>query len=410
MSTNKSKNYSIQDAFKSLDMLEEEEVLSVEEEMQTKRILTENTITDEQVSTEVETINHDEIDAEIEEFNKNLRRLKEKYDRNSKTLSENELKQLKDAGILETSESAVENIITEEQKINVADKKQVEQELDNINKENNEEEIEMVVDVEAETVDELKSSYMGNYILQCPVCHTLIYKSEEDVIHSDDEDLVNVDEACPHCKSEDGFIIVGKVAPVTKENEEEDSEEDEEDKENEEETPEDDSENTEDVEKETKEESSENDEKDKTKNESVQSMPLELNFDDLNEELFNRLATKYLNNIYENVDSFETKTGSVDEDDSRVTLEGVINFKSGKKMDTKFVFEAKALTKKGRVRFIGMNESLSPSKKPFVLVGRIVEKVLMPESLTYNYSVRVDEELKRIYGRVVEDLSKIIKK
>ena len=61
------KNYSIQDAFKSLDMLEEEEVLSVEEEMQTKRILTENTITDEQVSTEVETINHDEIDAEIED-------------------------------------------------------------------------------------------------------------------------------------------------------------------------------------------------------------------------------------------------------------------------------------------------------------------------------------------------------
>lgn len=406
MSTNKSKNYSIQDAFKSLDMLEEEEVLSVKEEVKTKRILSENTITDEQVSTEVETINSDEIDAEIEKFNKNLHRLKEKYDRNSKTLSENELKQLKDAGILETSEPVVENIIAEEQKINVADKKQVEQELDNINKENNEEEIEMVVDVEADTVDELKDSYIDNYILQCPVCHTLIYKPEEEVIHSDDEDLVNVEEACPHCKSEDGFTIVGKVAPVTKENEEEDSEEDEEDKKNEEETPEDDNENTEDVEKETKEESSENNEEDKTKNESVQSMPLELNFDDLNEELFNRLATKYLNNIYENVDSFETKTGSVDEDDSRVTLEGVINFKSGKKIDTKFVFEAKALTKKGRVRFIGMNESLSSSKKPFVLVGRIVEKVLMPESLTYNYSVKVDEELKRIYGRVVEDLSK----
>ena len=150
--------------------------------------------------------------------------------------------------------------------------------------------------------------------------------------------------------NEDGFTCWSN-----KRKEEEDSEEDEEDKENEEETPEDDNENTDDVEKETKEESSENDEEDKTKNESVQSMPLELNFDDLNEELFNRLATKYLNNIYENVDSFETKTGSVDEDDSRVTLEGVINFKSGKKMDTKFVFEAKALTKKGRVRFIGMN-------------------------------------------------------
>ena len=68
MSTNKSKNYSIQDAFKSLDMLEEEEVLSVKEEVKTKRILSENTITDEQVSTEVETINSDEIDAEIEKI------------------------------------------------------------------------------------------------------------------------------------------------------------------------------------------------------------------------------------------------------------------------------------------------------------------------------------------------------
>ena len=71
-------------------------------------------------------------------------------------MTENELKQLKDAGILETSESDVENIVTEE-KINRKNK------LRNliISTKNNEEEIEMVVDVEAETADELKDSYIG---------------------------------------------------------------------------------------------------------------------------------------------------------------------------------------------------------------------------------------------------------
>ena len=314
-----------------------------------------------------------------------------------KSLSSDEFKQLKESGLIEQAESS-ENI-NEEQKVNIGDKQQVQQELDELNKEVTEEEIEMVVDVEAETVEDLKDSYVGSFILQCPVCKTLVYKDEQDVVHSEeDEDIVNVEESCPHCKSEEGFVIVGKVAPVEDEEETEEETEEDTEEETEEET---ETEESDDVETE--------DEEDDVQTESLTLEAPQFDIDDLNEELFNRLATKYLNNIYENVDNFITESGEVEEDTNKVTLEGTINFKSGKKLATKFVFEAKALTKKGRVRLIGMNENLSSSKKTFILVGRIVDKVLMAESLTYNYSVKVNEELKRIYGRVTEDLSKFNK-
>lgn len=396
---NKITVYSIQDAFKSLDMLEDEEVMIAEETTSAKKILSENVDTSVE-SDELEGLTEEQIldiDAEIEEFTNKLRKLKEKYDRNPKSLSSDEFKQLKESGLIEQAESS-ENI-NEEQKVNIGDKQQVQQELDELNKEVTEEEIEMVVDVEAETVEDLKDSYVGSFILQCPVCKTLVYKDEQDVVHSEeDEDIVNVEESCPHCKSEEGFVIVGKVAPVEDEEETEEETEEDTEEETEEET---ETEESDDVETE--------DEEDDVQTESLTLEAPQFDIDDLNEELFNRLATKYLNNIYENVDNFITESGEVEEDTNKVTLEGTINFKSGKKLATKFVFEAKALTKKGRVRLIGMNENLSSSKKTFTLVGRIVDKVLMAESLTYNYSVKVNEELKRIYGRVTEDLSKFNK-
>lgn len=400
--TNKITAYSIQDAFKSLDMLEDEEVMIVEEATPAKKILSENVDTSVE-SEESEGLTEEQIldiDAEIEEFTNKLRKLKEKYDKNPKSLSSSEFKQLKESGLIEQEESS-ENI-NEEQKVNIGDKQQVQQELDELNKEVTEEEVEMVVDVEAGTVEDLKDSYVGSFILQCPVCKTLVYKDEHEVVHSEeDEDIVNVEESCPHCKSEEGFVIVGKVAPIEDEVKSTDDEETEEDaeKETEEETETEDQDNV----------NTEEDEEEDVQTESLTLEAPQFDIDDLNEELFNRLATKYLNNIYENVDNFITESGEVEEDTNKVTLEGTINFKSGKKLATKFVFEAKALTKKGRVRLIGMNENLSSSKKTFVLVGRIVDKVLMAESLTYNYSVKVNEELKRIYGRVTEDLSKFNK-
>lgn len=418
MSTNKTKNYSIQDAFKSLDMIEDEAVLNIEETAPVRKILSEQVVS-EQFVDEMETsvIDNDAIDAEIERLNQHLHQLKEKYDKNSKSLKAEEINELRDAGLLKETLSEKDDVINEEQKINIADKKQVEQELADINKEEKEDDVEMVVDVEAETVDELKDSYIDDYILQCSVCHTLIYKNKEDVVYSEeDEEIANVEEACPHCKSKEGFHVVGKVAPINSEesddkpdesgelNKSEDDNEKEADMENKVSDKEKNKESDESENEVNKEENSEESDEGTEKNEELSSTSLSLNFDDLNENLFNRLTTKYLNNIYENVDNFTAESGEVNEDENKIIIEGAINFKSGKKLNTKFIFEAKAITKKGRVRFIGMNESLSSSKKTFVLVGRIVEKVLMPESLTYNYSLKVNEELKKIYGRVTEDL------
>jgi len=74
---------------------------------------------------------------------------------------------------------------------------------------------------------------MGKVILDCNVCHSLLYKDPEEVIE-DGED-VNVDEECPFCYSQSGFKVVGQVKPFVREDEEEEDEEGEEPEEAEEE-------------------------------------------------------------------------------------------------------------------------------------------------------------------------------
>lgn len=70
-----------------------------------------------------------------------------------------------------------------------------------------------IIDVDAETEDELKDSYVDKVILECPICHSLIYKDEDELVISEDEAICNVDDECPYCMSTDGYTIVGRVAP-----------------------------------------------------------------------------------------------------------------------------------------------------------------------------------------------------
>lgn len=78
-----------------------------------------------------------------------------------------------------------------------------------------------VIDPEAENEDELKDSYEGDVILRCSVCKQDMYKSPEDVVISESEELANIDETCPNCYSTDGFYIIGQVAPYPPEESEE---------------------------------------------------------------------------------------------------------------------------------------------------------------------------------------------
>jgi hypothetical protein len=72
--------------------------------------------------------------------------------------------------------------------------------------------IEKIVDLEAESADELLTSYVGKLIVQCPQCMTLFYKNQEDVVASEeDPSTVNVNEVCQHCGNESGYSLIGKV-------------------------------------------------------------------------------------------------------------------------------------------------------------------------------------------------------
>ena len=72
--------------------------------------------------------------------------------------------------------------------------------------------IEKIVDLEADSPEDLLTSYVGKYIMQCPQCMTLFYKNPEDIVEDEeDPSTVNVNEVCQHCGNEAGYMLVGKV-------------------------------------------------------------------------------------------------------------------------------------------------------------------------------------------------------
>ena len=78
--------------------------------------------------------------------------------------------------------------------------------------------IEKIVDLEAESEDDLLPSYVGKFIMQCPQCMTLFYKNEEDIERSEETpDVVNINEPCQHCGNSSGYTLIGKVDTVGEE-------------------------------------------------------------------------------------------------------------------------------------------------------------------------------------------------
>ena len=74
------------------------------------------------------------------------------------------------------------------------------------------ERIEKIVDLDADSPEDLLTSYVGKYIIQCPQCMTLFYKDSDDVVESeDDSTVVNVSEICQHCGNDSGYTLIGKV-------------------------------------------------------------------------------------------------------------------------------------------------------------------------------------------------------
>ena len=126
----------------------------------------------------------------------------------------------------------------------------------------------------------------------------------------------------------------------------------------------------------------------------------DVDIDEFEESDFDELGEKYLRRVYENVKSYKTTKGSTQ--GNMLKLEGVITFKSGKEAKTNFVFEAKSITKTGKLKFLGENKQFARGKQAFTLTGRADGKKLIAESLTYNYRAKNPEtkESKRLYGTV----------
>ena len=123
-----------------------------------------------------------------------------------------------------------------------------------------------------------------------------------------------------------------------------------------------------------------------------------VDLEEIDSESFDELGESYLKKVYDNVNSFKTISGTIDS--NNLILEGVIEFNSGKKAKTKFIFEGKEITKRGKVRFVGLNENLSKNKRAFTLTGVIKNKNLVCESLNYNYLAKDQKVAKRLYGTI----------
>lgn len=126
----------------------------------------------------------------------------------------------------------------------------------------------------------------------------------------------------------------------------------------------------------------------------------EITVDEFEESYFNTLGQKYLQEVYNNVKSYETTRGTID--GNKIMLEGVITFTSGKRAKTSFIFEGKEITKRGKIKFLGENAQITSKGGAFTLCGTLKQGKLLAESLTYNYRTKdaTTGRSVRLYGTV----------
>lgn len=121
----------------------------------------------------------------------------------------------------------------------------------------------------------------------------------------------------------------------------------------------------------------------------------EVKLESFDEVKYDRLISRYLRESYSNVKAYKTTAADIDDGANKIIIEGVITFKSGKEKSTKFVFEAKEITKKNQIKFVGINEAFSPSRA-YTLLGQIQNNKLVSESLSYRYNV----DGKQVKGKI----------
>lgn len=129
----------------------------------------------------------------------------------------------------------------------------------------------------------------------------------------------------------------------------------------------------------------------------VESPEEDVDISDFSEEEFDELGESYLKKIYENVVSY--KTDNVYNHKNSIIIEGTINFNSGNKKKTSFIFESSGVNKNGKMRLIGENAQITRGKKAFTVSGKANEGKFIAESFKYNYQAKdASGKSTRIYG------------
>lgn len=109
----------------------------------------------------------------------------------------------------------------------------------------------------------------------------------------------------------------------------------------------------------------------------------DIEIEDADEDSFDELGESYMKRVYENVDSFHTT--NVATSDSKMVVEGVIKFSTGRTKKTGFIFESYTSSPNGKLTFIGKNKHFSDNDRAFVLNGKVCGKKFIAESLDYKY-------------------------
>ena len=235
-----------------------------------------------------------------------------------------------------------------------------------------------VVDVNADTIEDLKDDYVGDIILKCNKCGFVFFKDKEDIVKDEKTGLYNIEDTCSHCGAKEGFKLGGQVASADVDAEKADEQDLTVDAQVE------DDNNVEAPEEEIK----------KTTviaTESLDTRSLVEKLEDFDEVSFDKLVNKYFNKVLENVESY--KTTNCKFENNSILVEGTIKFKSGKEKATSFKLSENKQNKH-TVRFDCVNESLANQDKAFSLVGKVLRNRLMCESFSCNYKVKkLDEEL-----------------
>ena len=219
-----------------------------------------------------------------------------------------------------------------------------------------------------------KKPHPGDAIVTCKDCDEVFYLNKNELKQDpEDPDIYNKDLQCENCGAQNGYNYVGDVALKDTESAEEAIKE--------------------------KDASLEDDFESKDNDNDVKELePIDSTEEpeEIIEESFDKLVNKYLNKIYENINSYKT-TSISQTNRNEYLIEGIFKLNDNNKIKTSFLLEVTE-KKNNNITLKGSNKILAESKEPFEIKCKVNDKKLIFESFKYNYIENIDKNQYLVEG------------